>query len=308
MKIGILGAGAIGGYFGGILQQAGHDVAFVARGESLETLRTTGLTLIDSAGATVLNVTATASFAEAREALGGLDAAIIASKALPDNDTFGSEEDRAQLQGVPVVTTHNSVEIPYLAADVFGADNVLAGVARVYATRLGPARVKRNPGPLSLAFGLLPQAEHAEGTLRTGEQLVEALRAGGAHSALEDDALADIWAKAMFVTTTGALGALVDEPIGYLRTAIRGQLKAFMREVESVARALGVNLAETVVEDTLGFVDQQYAEATSSMQRDITAGLPSELDAQVGAIRRMGKRAGVATPLFDFAQEVLEAR
>lgn len=312
MKIGILGAGAIGGYFGGVLAQAGHDVAFVARGRSLDTLQTTGLTLIDGtvdpARTTVLQVPAARSFAEATKAIGGLDVAIIASKALPGNETFGSEEDRAQLRGLPVLTTQNSVEIPYIAADLFGADNVLAGVARVYATRLGPARVRRNPGPLSLAFGLLPEARHSEATRRTGSQFVAALREAGAHSRLQEDALADIWSKAMFVTTTGALGALEDQPIGYLRTEIRGQLAAFMREVEAVARALDVDLPATVVEDTLGFVDQQYAEATSSMQRDIKAGLPNELDAQVGAIRRMGKRAGVATPLFDYAQEVLEAR
>lgn len=112
----------------------------------------------------------------------------------------------------------------------------------------------------------------------------------------------------MFVTTTGTLGALVDRPIGYLIDEIPGQLEAFMREVETVARALEVALPNNVVEQTMGFAREQYPQATTSMQRDIKDRLPNELDAQVGAIRRMGQRAGVATPLFDFAQDVLEAQ
>ena len=81
-----------------------------------------------------------------------------------------------------------------------------------------------------------------------------------------------------------------------------------MREVEAVARGNNVALPENIVDKTLGFVDKQIPEATSSMQRDITAGKPNELDAQVGAIRRMGERAGVETPLHDLVYGALQAR
>lgn len=311
MKIGILGAGAIGGYFGGKLKAAGHDVAFVARGETLRVLGETGVTLIDAHAepttTEVIKVPAAQSFAEVKKLLGGLDVAIIASKALPGNETFGSAADREALQGIPVVTTHNSVEIPYLAAEEFGEENILAGVARVYATRLGPARIKRNPGPLSLAFGPL-SADAPESLRRTGEELAASLKESGASSKFHDAALVDVWSKAMFVTSTGALGALVDKPIGYLCKEIPGQLEAFMQEVEAAGRGMGVDLPDNVVEQTMEFARQQHPDNTSSMQRDIKEGLPNELDAQVGAIRRMGAKAGVKTPLWDFAQDVLEAQ
>lgn len=311
MKIGILGAGAIGGYFGGKLKQAGHDVAFVARGETLQVLGETGVTLIDAHSepttTEVIQVPGVRSFAEVKELLGGLDVAIIASKALPGNETFGSAEDREALKGVPVVTTHNSVEIPYLAAEEFGEENILAGVARVYATRLGPARIKRNPGPLSLAFGPL-SANAPESVRQAGKDLAAALKESGASSKFHDAALVDVWSKAMFVTSTGALGAVVDKPIGYLCQEIPGQLEAFMKEVEAVGRGMGVELPDDVVEQTMEFACQQHPDNTSSMQRDIKEGLPNELDAQVGAIRRMGAKAGVKTPLWDFAQDVLEAQ
>ena len=299
MKIGFLGAGAVGGYFGGLMAQAGQDVGFVARGETLEVLRSTGLTLIDpDDNTTTIPVTSAESFSELREALGGLDVVIVATKALPGNETF------PDVEGVPVVTTHNSVEVPYLAAERFGENNVLPGVIRGYLTHLGPAKIKLHPGPLSLNVGTFAGG----GSAAVARELTEHLHAANIGGKCLDDIFVDVWSKALFVTTTGELGALANQPLGYLRTELRGSLEQLMREVEAVARGNNVALPENIVEKTLGFVDQQIPEATSSMQRDITAGKPNELDAQVGAIRRMGQRVGVDTPLHDLVYGALQGR
>ena len=305
MKIGFLGAGAVGGYFGGLMAQAGQDVGFVARGETLEVLRSTGLTLIDpDDNTTTVPVTSAESFSELREALGGLDVVIVATKALPGNETF------PDVEGVPVVTTHNSVEVPYLAAERFGENNVLPGVIRGYLTHLGPAKIKLHPGPLSLNVGTFAGSSASAGDRAAAvvRELTEHLHAADIGGKCLDDIFVDVWSKALFVTTTGELGALANQPLGYLRTELRGSLKQLMREVEAVARANNVALPENIVEKTLGFVDQQIPEATSSMQRDITAGKPNELDAQVGAIRRMGQRVGVDTPLHDLVYGALQGR
>lgn len=314
MKIGFLGAGAVGGYFGGLMAKAGQDVGFVARGETLQKLYDEGLTLTDPEdNVHTIPVTAAADFAELKEKLGGLDVVIVATKALPDNETF------PDVQGVPVVTTHNSVEIPYIAAEQFGAENVIPGVIRGYLTHTGPAAVKLYPGPLSLNVGAFPaegnQAEdnQTEGTedshaAKIARELVEYLHAAGIGGDYYEDIFRDVWSKAMFVTTTGELGALANQPLGYLREQMRPTLRALIEEVETVGRANGVNLPEDIVDKTLAFADAQIPSATSSMQRDITAGLPNELDAQVGAIRSMGKRAGVATPLHDLVYGAIEGR
>lgn len=283
------------------MAQAGQEVGFVARGATLETLRSTGLSLTDPAGQrSVVEVASAENFSELRRTLGGLDVIIVATKALPGNETFPNVE------GVPVVTTHNSVEIPYLAAQRFGRDNVIAGVVRGYLTHTGPAAVTLHPGPLSLNVGPFPGESGA--SAEVAEQLVEHLHAAGIGGRCLDDIIQDVWSKALFVTTTGELGALANQPLGYLRTELREQLRALMSEVETVARANEVNLPADIVDTTLGFVDQQIPEATSSMQRDIAAGLPNELDAQVGAIRRMGQRAGVETPLHDLVHRALAGR
>lgn len=311
MKIGILGAGAVGGYFGGLLLQSGHEVGFVVRGETRRRLGETGLILIDAdSRSTTAHPTAVAeTFTELHEQLGGVDVIIIATKSLPGNDTFGTDLHAEQLRDVPIVTTQNSVEVHYLAAKEFGYDRVLAGAVRGYMTHLEPAKVQLNPGPLSLNFGLLRAGgELSERTVDIAQQLREALQGAGIHSKVLDDIAVDIWAKAMFVTTTGELGALADQPIGYLRSKLREQLEALMREVETVGRSVGVDLPDDIVEKNFHFVDQQTESATSSMQRDIGDGKPNELDSQVGAICRMGQRGGVATPLHDLVFGALKVR
>ncbi|QFQ02093.1 2-dehydropantoate 2-reductase [Corynebacterium urogenitale] len=305
MKIGFLGAGAVGGYFGGLMAKAGQDVGFVARGETLARLQDTGLKLTDSEDHVHdIPVVSAADFGELKRKLGGLDVVVVATKALPGNETFPA------VQGVPVVTTHNSVEIPYIAAERFGAENVIPGVIRGYLTHTGPAAVKLYPGPLSLNVGAFPRSDASshDHAASIGRELVEHLHAAGIGGSYYEDIFRDVWSKAMFVTTTGELGALAHQPLGYLRTELRPTLQRLMEEVETVGRAHGVNLPKDIVAKTLAFADEQIPSATSSMQRDITAGLPNEMDAQVGAIRRMGQRAGVETPLHDLVHGALVGR
>lgn len=114
--------------------------------------------------------------------------------------------------------------------------------------------------------------------------------------------------KAMFVTCFGALGALVEKPLGDVRTTYRADLRNLMREVEEAGHALGIDLPSDVVETTLAFADPQAAHVTSSMQRDILEGLPSELDAQVGAVVRMAERGGREARMHRLILDVLSHR
>lgn len=295
MRIGIIGAGAVGGEFAGKLVQAGKDVAVVARGETLRVLRETGLTLIDPEGRrSVVQVPAAESFDE----LGEVDVVLLATKALPDQETFP-----AVPAGVPIVTTQNSVEVPHLAAQRLGTENVWPGVVRGFMIHQGPGIVEFRGGPLSLNFGTFDRT-HAELADRLAADLTEAGLAG----AVLPDIWVDVWTKAMFTAPFGALGAITGQPLGYLRTQLRGSFTDLFREVDAVARAMGVDLPLDAVEQTLAFGDSLGEQATTSMQRDYLAGVDSELDAQVGAIRRLGDESGVETPLHDLLQRVLEAR
>lgn len=298
MRIVFIGAGAVGGWFGGKLQQAGHDVRFIARGKTLKTLHEIGLTLIDEHGnKQVLSVTAADNWAD----LVGdeeVDVVISTTKALPGADPFPEVP-----AGVPIITTQNSVEVPYLAAERFGEDNVFPGIIRGFFVRTAPAVAEFRPGPESLNVGTFDGSD-SELVWR----FIAALNGAGVDGDFLPNIWVDVWAKAMFVATFGALGAVAQQPIGYLRSTLRDSLQRMVAESDAVARALGVPLADDAVAATMAFADAQGPDNTSSMQRDYLAGIDNELDAQLGAIRRMGDKAGVDTPTLDLVQGIAEAR
>ncbi|NLA56495.1 MAG: 2-dehydropantoate 2-reductase [Corynebacterium humireducens] len=287
MRTAVVGVGAVGGWFGGSLVRAGHDVVFIARGETLDVLRTEGLRLNDDPP---IPVDAVGSLAEA----GSVDVVLLAVKVTAATDLPALLD--ALPAGAHVAVTQNSVEVPSRVAAVVGWERTLPGVVRGYYHHTGPGRVEFHGGPVSYDVG------GEEGVVG---KLVAALNSAGVDATARDDIIVDVWEKAMYVTTTGALGALAQAPLGELRTRLRPTLEALMREVESTARANGVPLSDDVVERTLEFADRMPATATSSMHRDLLAGRPHELDSQVGAICRMAARQGVDVRLHDLLLGVL---
>lgn len=289
MRIVVIGVGAVGGWFGGRLVQAGHEVTLVARGETLTALREDGLRLNDEEA---IPVRAVATTAEA----GRQDAALLCVKVTQHTDLAPLIDG---LGDTPIALTQNSVEVPGLVADHAGTERTWPGVVRGFFHHAGPARVEFHGGPISFDVGTWDG-----GVDKRLGVLAAALRDARVTATVRPDARALVWEKAMFVVAFGALGAVADEPLREVRTRYRSSLAGFMREIERCAQAEGIELPG-VVERTLEFADLMPAESTSSMQRDLAAGVTSELDAQVGAIVRAGRRAGVATPLHELALNLL---
>lgn len=294
MKIAVIGAGAVGGWFGGNLVRAGHDVVFVARGETLGVLQSEGLSLN---GEKPVAVRAVSRLREADTP----DVVLLAVKATAETDVA------SLLEGLPatalVAVTQNAIEVPTQVAEVVGTNRTLPGVVRGYFHHTGPGRIEFHGGPLSYTFGTWDG-----GPDETVGEFAAALREAGIEAAVREDIFVDLWEKAMFVTTTGALGALAGSTLGELRTRLRPTLEALMREVHATGRAAGVPLSDDAVERTLAFADRMPADATSSMHRDLAAGRPGtrhELDAQVGAICRLGARHNVDVRLHDLVFGVL---
>jgi 2-dehydropantoate 2-reductase len=294
MKIAVIGAGAVGGWFGGGLVRAGHDVVFVARGKSLEVLQEEGLRLNDEVPIPVRAV-------EKLDRAGSPEVVLLAVKTTAETDFA------ALLKGLDetslVAVTQNSVEVPARVAEVAGTGRTLPGVVRGYFHHTGPGRVEFHGGPISHTFGTWDGRPD-----EVVDRFAAALREAGVDARVHPDIFVDVWEKAMYVTSTGALGALAGSPLGELRTRLRPSLAAFMAEIHATARANGVPLTDDAVERTLAFADRMPADATSSMHRDLAAGLPGsshELDAQAGAICRLAARRGVDVRLHDLAFALL---
>jgi 2-dehydropantoate 2-reductase len=298
MKIAVIGAGGIGGYFGGRLAAAGHEVGFVARGAHLEALRRDGLTVRSVNGDFTV---APARATDDPHELGAADVVMFAVK------TWQLEQATALLaplmgSGTAVLTTQNGVEAPQLVADVVGREAVLPGLAKIFASIEEPGVIRHVGGPASLAF-----AEWDDSPSDRVERLRTALAEAGVTATVPESVWTELWAKFLFVVPFGGLGAVTDAPIGVLRSqpGTRRLLEDAMREIRDVGHALGVKLPGDIVESTMAFVDQQPPEGRSSLQRDLLSGRPSELDAWNGAVARLGSGVGVATPIHALLYEVL---
>jgi 2-dehydropantoate 2-reductase len=111
-----------------------------------------------------------------------------------------------------------------------------------------------------------------------------------------------MWGKFLFIASFSGMGAVTRASAGVLRSLpeTRRMLEQAMQEVLAVAKAHAIPLAEESVDQTMALIDGLPAGATASMQRDIMAGRPSELESQNGAVVRLGQEVGVATPLHTF--------
>ncbi len=295
MKFVMIGSGAVGSYFGARLMQAGHEVVFVARGKQLSALRETGLTLRSEDQEVVLRpVEATDDLAAARNA----DYALVSVKA------WQVEAVAPALAGSQtyVLTLQNGVEAPGIVAAQVGEAQTFAGLVRGFFQMEAPGIVRHVGVQPSIIFGQINRERTPE-----AERLLRSLSVEGVHAELSDDIEAALWEKFLMVTSLSGMGAVTRAPIGDIRDypPTCEMLRQIMIEIAQVARARGVRLPDDVVDRILQFVESFPHEATTSMQRDLINGLPSELEAQTGAVVRLGREASAATPINQFIYDSL---
>jgi 2-dehydropantoate 2-reductase len=294
MRIAMFGAGAVGGYFGGRLAQAGHSVVFIARGAHLEAVRRDGLVVRSTSGDFVVRpAEATDTPADA----GQVDVVLLAVKAWQVR-VAGRSMLPMLGEGSCVVPLQNGVEAcDELAAEV-GPARVLGGLCRLISVLEAPGHIRH--------AGVTPRIEFGEPDGRPSAR-VDALRAAfdaaaGVSAAVPPDVAAAIWEKFLFIAPFSGVGAVTRAPAGVMRTVpeTRAMLESAMREVAALAKARGVVLPEDAVARTLSFVDSLPADATASMQRDLMEGRPSELEYQNGAVVRLARQAGVPVAVNAF--------
>jgi len=294
-----MGSGGVGGYFGGRLAEAGHDVTFLARGAHLAAIRERGLRVYSTEGDFEIPK---ARATDKPEEIGPVDVILLAVK------TWQVAEGAARLTPLlgttgAVLTLQNGVEAPDEVARACGRERVLAGVCRLMSYVAEPGVIRH--------AGVTPRVEFGEWSGGTSAR-VEALRESfnpckGLAAAVSPDIAVALWEKFLFIAPFSAVGAATRKPAGAWRHVkqTRALLAAAMNEVVDLARSRGVGVPREAVDRTLAFVDLLPEDATASMQRDLLEGRPSELEAQTGAIVRLGRDAGIETPANAFLYSVL---
>lgn len=298
MKIAILGAGGVGGYFGGILARAGHEVAVLARGAHLEALRESGIEVRTKEETFTAAVTAT----DAPAALGAADYAILAVKNYSLSEIVPAVRTVAEA-GAVIVPLLNGVDVAdrLIAAGV-PAERILEGLTEISAVRAAPGVISRSSPWARVVVG-----EKTGGTSERAERIVAALREAGAEARVSEDMTADLWRKFVFISSMATVCGLARSPVGPIRSDSLGRelIERAVREVVAVARGLGVELGDGEVARVLGFVDTLPPATKPSFLLDLEAGGATELDDLSGAVSRLGRRAGVETPTHDVATFVL---
>lgn len=297
MRIAIYGAGGVGGYFGGVLARAGHDVTLIARGRHLNAIRSHGLLLRTPGGDSRAHPPATADPA----GIGPVDAVIVAVKSLhlpAVRAGIGPLLGPATL----VVPLLNGVDAHEALLPAVGRERMGKGLTRIISEVAAPGEIRH--------IGVDPYVALAEWDGRASpraEALVAALAEAGVQAEIPPDIDAALWHKFLFVCSLGGVCAVCRMPLGPVRAnpASRDLLRRAMEEIAAIAAARGITLPSDAVGRALEIFDSFPPEGTSSLQRDIAAGIPSELDAWNGAAVRMGAESGVPTPVHSFIHAAL---
>lgn len=290
MRIAVIGAGGVGGYFGARLAHAGNDVVFVARGRHLEAMRARGLRVTSALGDVHLP-RPTVDDDPAR--LGVCDVVLFAVKLW---DTEAAAAALRPLLGPDsvVVPFQNGVESVARVGAIVGAAHVMGGVAYIAAKIAEPGLIEHTGTMARLQFGALAPRQ---------QPAAEALLAACKSAAIDAETVADIekalWMKFVFLVALSGVTAAARQPIGVVRADadMRATFEASMRETCALARARGVALPDDFVADRMRFGDGLPAEMKASMAHDLEAGNRLEAPWLSGAVAWMAKEAGLAAPV-----------
>lgn len=298
MKIAVIGAGGVGGYYGGLLAQQGEDVTFVARGAHLEAIRDRGLQIKSIHGdVTIAPAKATHSLRE----IGLVDLVLFCVKTY---DTEHSAQEIPSLLGsnALVLSLQNGIDAAQRIGKVVGMEHMIAGATWISSTVESPGVIKQVSQFRRIVLGEL------DGHITPRIQAVyEAFQNTGITVEITENILKVIWTKFVFISAASSLGSLTRLPLGEYRSVLetRSLMVGLMKEVEAVARGEGIALDPDVVEKSLEFIDGAAPQIKASMQHDVDAGHRSELESMVGVIGRKGREAGIATPITDMVYAAL---
>jgi 2-dehydropantoate 2-reductase len=298
MKFAVFGAGGVGGYLGARLADAGHEVHLIARGDHLAALQSSGLRVESIAGDTAVDPPATDDPA----AVGPCDCVLFCVKSY---DTREAAADLGPLldDDTAVVSLQNGVDNEAWIAEEIGAGHVVGGVAYIFSTIAEPGVVEHTGGPARFVYGELD----GERTSRI-EALDDALSScAGVEAVLADDVRVELWRKFCLICAQAGMTATTRLPLGEIREteASWTMYRRLMEEVSAVARAEGVDLPETVVEEWCEFVRDLDPEMYSSLHYDLTHGKRLELDALHGSVVRHAGDVGVAVPMNEAVHAIL---
>jgi 2-dehydropantoate 2-reductase len=301
MRILILGAGGIGGYFGARLQEAGGDVSFLVRPARAEALRRDGLRLKSPLG----DATLQPKVLTGDQIKDAFDLVILSCKAYDLDSAIDAIAPAVGRDSFVLPLLNGLAHLDRLDARL-GAGGVLGGVAQISVTL----------APSGEIVHLQPMARLVAGVRNGGkpaDAVLEPLGALFARAKVDYDAskriMQDMWDKLMFLATLAAATCTMRAPLGVILDTVAGErfITGLLDEAERVAGGNGFPPVAQRVAAYRELLTQRGSKIAASMLRDIERGGPTEADHIVGDLIARGRRPDVAMPLLEIAYSHLQA-
>ena len=197
----------------------------------------------------------------------------------------------------------NGVDAASQLISELGRDNVIGGLCRIVSFVVGPGHIRHAGFTPSIIIGELDnrQTDRIASVQRVFQH-------AGVQITIAPDIQVALWTKFLFIASFSGTGAIANAPAGVLRTdpKWREQMLAAMNEIYLLAHARGVKLPAESIDNAMAAINALPEDGTSSMQRDIAAGRPSELESQNGAVVRMASESGIEVPTHTLIYETLK--
>ncbi|MDR7372830.1 2-dehydropantoate 2-reductase [Flavobacterium aquidurense] len=295
-RIGILGLGGVGGYFGGLLAKAYYkseevEVIFIARGETQKAIADSGLKIVTDESE--MNVFPKLVSNDPDE-IGVLDYLICATK------TYDIEESLLSLQKcispkTVILPLYNGVDAPERIQKIFPENDILRGCVYIVSMIISPGTIRKMGFYEKLFFGTKTTS------VDKLQDLQNILQKAKIESYIVENIEETVWEKFIFISALASATSYLNQNIGEIlkkKKSLEVYL-ALLQEIEAVAKAKGLHLPEDIVAQTIVKLEKSPKEATSSMHRDLLANRKTEVTSLTQFVVNEGLKYGVATPLYE---------
>ncbi|MEP7093622.1 MAG: 2-dehydropantoate 2-reductase [Flavobacterium sp.] len=295
-KIGILGLGGVGGYFGGLLAKAYFEsdeveIVFIARNETRKAIAESGLKIVTDNSEIIVYPKLVSNNAEE---IGELDYLICATK------TYDIEESLLSLQKCIVTKTvilplYNGVDAPERIQKIFPENEVLQGCIYIVSMIVLPGTIRKIGFFEKLFFG----SQTVSNTKL--EELQNIFQKAKIESYLVENIEETVWEKFIFISALASATSYLNQNIGEIlgNPESKSVYVTLLYEIEAVAKAKGLQLPGDIVNQTIIKLEKSPKEATSSMHRDLLAGKNTEVISLTQFVVNEGLKHGVKTPLYE---------
>ncbi|AYN04493.1 ketopantoate reductase family protein [Flavobacterium sp. 140616W15] len=301
-RIGILGLGGVGGYFGGLLAKAyaendAIDVVFIARGKAMEVIAQSGLKISTDEGETTVFPTVVSNDPEV---IGKLDCLICATK------TYDIEESldvikKCITKNTVILPLYNGVDAPERISTIFPDNEVLQGCVYIVSMIVAPGEIKKIGVYEKLFFGSDSASVYKMKALQT---IFENAKI---ESYLVDTIEDTVWEKFVFISSLASATSYLNQNIGEImeNASSRNLYVSLLNEITMIAAVKGLNLPNDIVMQTILKLEKTPRDATSSMHRDLLAGKKTELSSLTEFVVNEGLKYEIETPTYQMILDKL---